>query len=53
MRIFLGPILPVPETSIGTAMKHVLEQILWHTLKHALEPLKAVVEEELRRLEGG
>ena len=33
--------------------EYVLEQILWHTLKHALEPLKAVVEEELRRLEGG
>jgi uncharacterized protein with HEPN domain len=31
----------------------VLEEILWRTLKHALEPLKAVVEEELRRLENG
>lgn len=31
----------------------VLEQILWQTLKHALEPLKATIEEELRRLEGG
>jgi uncharacterized protein with HEPN domain len=31
----------------------VLERILWFTLKHALEPLKGVVEEELRRLEAG
>ena len=33
--------------------ENVLEQILWHTLKHALQPLKTVVEEELRRLEAG
>jgi uncharacterized protein with HEPN domain len=31
----------------------VLERILWQTLKHALEPLKVVVEEELRRVAGG
>ena len=29
----------------------VRDEILWNTLKHALEPLKIVVEEELRRLE--
>jgi uncharacterized protein with HEPN domain len=41
----------------GSVYRHsyedVLEQILWHTLKHGLEPLKAVVVEELRRLEAG
>ena len=50
----------IPWTDIagaGNVYRHsyedVLERILWHTLKHALEPLKAVVEDELRRLEGG
>jgi len=41
----------------GSVYRHsyedVLEQILWYTLKHGLEPLKAVAEEELRRLEAG
>jgi uncharacterized protein with HEPN domain len=39
----------------GSVYRHsyedVLERILWQTLKDALQPLKAVVEEELRRLE--
>jgi uncharacterized protein with HEPN domain len=50
----------IPWTDIagaGNVYRHsyedVLERILWHTLQHALEPLKAVVEDELRRLEGG
>lgn len=50
----------IPWTDIagaGSVYRHsyedVLEQILWETLKHALDPLKAVVEEELRRLEAG
>jgi uncharacterized protein with HEPN domain len=50
----------IPWTDVagaGNVYRHsyedVLEQILWHTLKHALEPLKVAVEEELRRLEGG
>lgn len=41
----------------GNVYRHsyedVLERILWQTLQHALEPLKAVVEEELHRSEGG
>lgn len=41
----------------GNVYRHsyedVLEQILWHTLKHALQPLKAVVEEELCRRDAG
>src|SRR6202166_1214684 len=50
----------IPWTDIagaGSVYRHsyedVLEQILWETLQHGLEPLKAVVEEELRRLEAG
>lgn len=50
----------IPWTDIagaGSIYRHnyedVLEQILWQTLKHGLEPLKAVVDEELRRLKGG
>jgi len=50
----------IPWTDIagaGSVYRHsyedVLEQILWQTLKHALEPPKAVAEEELRRLEAG
>ena len=50
----------IPWTDIagaGNGYRHsyedVLEQILWHTLKHGLEPLKAVAEEELGRLEAG
>ena len=39
----------------GSVYRHsyedVLERILWETLAHGLEPLKAVVEEELLRLE--
>jgi uncharacterized protein with HEPN domain len=31
----------------------VRDEVLWNTLNHALEPLKAVVEDELRRVEGG
>jgi uncharacterized protein with HEPN domain len=31
----------------------VRDEILWNTVKYALQPLKAVVEEELRRLESG
>jgi uncharacterized protein with HEPN domain len=31
----------------------VRNEILWNTLKHSLEPLKAVIEEEIRRLEAG
>ena len=31
----------------------VRDEILWNTLEYALEPLKAVVEEELRRFESG
>jgi uncharacterized protein with HEPN domain len=48
----------IPWTDIagaGNVYRHsyedVLERVLWHTLKHALQPLKTVVEEELRRLE--
>jgi uncharacterized protein with HEPN domain len=48
----------IPWTDIagaGSVYRHsyedVLERVLWQTLKHGLEPLKAVVEEELRRLE--
>jgi uncharacterized protein with HEPN domain len=41
----------------GSVYRHsyedVLEEVLWRTLKNALEPLKTVVEEELRRLETG
>jgi uncharacterized protein with HEPN domain len=47
----------IPWTDIagaGNIYRHnyedVLERALWQTLRHALEPLKAVVEEELRRL---
>ncbi len=50
----------IPWTDIagaGSVYRHsyedVLEQILWHTLKHGLGPLKAVAEAELRRLEPG
>ena len=50
----------IPWTDIagaGNIYRHgyedVLEQILWQTLKHALEPLKAVVEAELLRLDAG
>ena len=50
----------IPWTDIagaGSVYRHnyedVLERILWETLEHGLEPLKAVVEEELRRLEAG
>jgi uncharacterized protein with HEPN domain len=50
----------IPWTDIagaGSVYRHsyedVLERILWHTLKQGLEPLKAVVEEELRRLDAG
>jgi uncharacterized protein with HEPN domain len=50
----------IPWTDIagaGSVYRHsyedVLERILWETLQHGLEPLKAVVEEELRRLEAG
>jgi len=50
----------IPWTDIagaGSVYRHsyedVIEQILWQTLKEALAPLKAVVEQELRRLEGG
>jgi len=50
----------IPWTDIagaGSVYRHsyedVLEQILWETIEHGLEPLKAVVEEELRRLEAG
>jgi len=50
----------IPWTDIagaGSVYRHsyedVIEQILWYTLKHGLEPLKTVVEEELRRLDGG
>ena len=31
----------------------IRDEVLWNTLKHALEPLKAVVEHELRPPEGG
>jgi len=31
----------------------VRDEILWNTLKYALEPLKAVVEEELRHFKSG
>jgi uncharacterized protein with HEPN domain len=48
----------IPWTDIagaGSVYRHsyedVLERILWETLAHGLEPLKAVVEEELLRLE--
>ena len=48
----------IPWTDIaaaGNVYRHsyedVLERILWQTLQHALEPLKAVLAEELRRLE--
>ncbi len=51
---------PIPWTDIagaGSIYRHacedVLEKILWRTLKEGLEPLKTVVEEELRRLQGG
>jgi uncharacterized protein with HEPN domain len=41
----------------GSVYRHsyedVLERIRWETLQHGLGPLKAVVEEELRRLEAG
>lgn len=47
----------IPWTDVagaGNIYRHsyesVLEQILWQTLKHALEPLKVAVEEELRHL---
>jgi uncharacterized protein with HEPN domain len=30
----------------------VRDEILWNTLKHSLEPLKAAIEEEIRGLEG-
>ena len=50
----------IPWTDIagaGSVYRHsyedVLERILWHTLKRGLTPLKAVVEEELHRLEAG
>ena len=50
----------IPWTDIagaGSVYRHsyedVLEQILWETLQHGLEPLKAAVEEELRRSEAG
>jgi uncharacterized protein with HEPN domain len=50
----------IPWTDIagaGNIYRHsyedVLEQILWRTLKHALGALKAVIEQELQRLEGG
>lgn len=48
----------IPWTDIagsGNVYRHsyedVLEQILWQTVKNALQPLLAVVEDELRRLE--
>lgn len=41
----------------GNVYRHgyqvVRDEILWNTLKHALEPLKAVAEEELRRTDTG
>lgn len=41
----------------GNVYRHgyqaVRDEILWNTLKYALQPLKAVIEEELRRLEPG
>jgi uncharacterized protein with HEPN domain len=50
----------IPWTDVagaGNVYRHsyedVLEQILWHTLKNGLGPLKAVVEEELRRSQDG
>jgi len=50
----------IPWTDIagaGSVYRHsyedMLERILWETLEQGLEPLKAVVEEELRRLEAG
>lgn len=52
------PTIPwVDIAGAGSVYRHsyeaVLEQILWRTLKNGLEPLKAVVEEELHRLETG
>jgi uncharacterized protein with HEPN domain len=48
----------IPWTDIagaGSVYRHsyedVLEQILWQTLKQGLEPLRAVVDEELQRLD--
>lgn len=48
----------IPWTDIagaGSIYRHsyedVLERILWQTLKEGLDPLKAVVEKKLRRLE--
>jgi hypothetical protein len=39
----------------GSIYRHsyedVLEQILWQTLRHALDPLKAAIEHEIRRSE--
>ena len=39
-------------TGAGSAYRYgcedALERILWHTLKRGLEPLRAVVEQELR-----
>ena len=50
----------IPWTDVagaGNVYRHsyedIVERILWQTLQHALEPLKTVVEDELRRLEGG
>jgi uncharacterized protein with HEPN domain len=50
----------IPWTDIagaGNVYRHsyedIVERILWQTLQHALEPLKTVVEDELRLLEGG
>ncbi len=33
--------------------ERVLDRAIWDTVHESLEPLLAVVEEELRRLEGG
>jgi hypothetical protein len=51
MRIFLGLTLLAQDSVYRHSYEDVLERILWETLQHGLEPLRAVVEEELRRLE--